>query len=68
VRARKTFGAAEFVFGLNTLTQDPLSANSSFIIKDGAVAVPTGPGLGLTLDEKALERLTLKQVVVTQKR
>jgi L-alanine-DL-glutamate epimerase-like enolase superfamily enzyme len=32
------------------------------------VTVPTGPGLGLTLDERALERLTLKQVVVTQKR
>jgi muconate cycloisomerase len=68
VRAKKTFGAAEFVFGLNALAQDPLSADSDFTIKDGAVAVPTGPGLGLTLDEKALERLTLKQVVVTQKR
>ena len=37
-------------------------------IRDGAVTVPTGPGLGLTLDEKALEKLTLKQAVVTQKR
>ena len=62
VRAKKTFGAAEFVFGLNTIAQDPLSAGSDFKIRDGAVMVPTGPGLGLTLDEKALEKLTLKQV------
>jgi len=68
VRAKKTFGAAEFAFGLNTIAQDPLSAGSDFKIRDGAVTVPTGPGLGLTLDEKALEKLTLKQVVVTQKR
>ncbi len=68
VRAKKTFGAAEFVFGLNTIAQDPLSAGSDFNIRDGAVMVPTGPGLGLTLDEKALEKLTLKQAVVTQKR
>lgn len=68
VRAKKTFGAAEFVFGLNTIAQDPLSAGSDFKIRNGAVTVPTGPGLGLTLDEKALEKLTLKQVVVTQKR
>jgi muconate cycloisomerase len=68
VRAKKTFGAAEFVFGLNTIAQDPLSAGSDFNIRDGAVTVPTGPGLGLTLDEKALEKLTLKQAVVTQKR
>jgi muconate cycloisomerase len=68
VRAKKTFGAAEFAFGLNTIAQDPLSAGSDFKIRDGAVTVPTGPGLGLTLDETALEKLTLKQVVVTQKR
>lgn len=67
VRAKKTFGAAEFVFGLNTLTRDPLSAGSGFTVKDGAVAVPTGPGLGLTLDDKELRRLTLKQAVVTQR-
>ena len=68
VRAKKTFGAAEFVFGLNALAHDPLAADSDFNIRDGAVAVPTRPGLGITLDEKALERLTLKQLAVTQKR
>jgi L-alanine-DL-glutamate epimerase-like enolase superfamily enzyme len=29
--------------------------------------VPDGPGLGLTLDEKALERLTLKKAIVSAK-
>lgn len=67
VRAKKTFGAAEFVFGLGTVGHDPLAADSNFIIKDGAVEVPKGPGLGLMLDEKALERLTLKKVVVGAK-
>jgi L-alanine-DL-glutamate epimerase-like enolase superfamily enzyme len=64
VREKKTFGAAEFVFGLGTLGRDPLVIESDFVIKDGAVHVPRGPGLGLTLDEKALERLTLKKVTV----
>jgi len=31
-------------------------------IRDGKVAMPAGPGLGLTLDEKQLEKLTLKKV------
>jgi muconate cycloisomerase len=68
VRAKKTFGAAEFVFGLGALARDPLAEESGFNIRDGAVAVPTGPGLGLTLDEKALARMTLKQVTVGGKK
>jgi L-alanine-DL-glutamate epimerase-like enolase superfamily enzyme len=68
VKAKKTFGAAEFVFGLGTIGRDPLAAESSFNIKDGAVPVPTGPGLGLTLDEQALKRMTLKQVTVDRKK
>jgi muconate cycloisomerase len=67
VRAKKTFGAAEFVMGLGTLARDPLAEESDFNIKDGAVPVPTGPGLGLTLDEKALARMTLKQVTIDKK-
>jgi len=68
IREKKTFGAAEFVFGLETMGRDPLAIESDFKIKDGAVAVPQGPGLGLELDEKALERLTLKKVTVSGKR
>lgn len=59
VPARRTFGAAEFVFGAGVLGPDPLVADGGFTIVDGAVAVPTGPGLGLTLDEEALRRMTL---------
>jgi L-alanine-DL-glutamate epimerase-like enolase superfamily enzyme len=64
VREKKTFGAAEFVFGLGTLGRDPLAVEDDFVIRDGSVRVPQRPGLGLTLDEKALERLTLKKVTV----
>ncbi len=65
VPASRTFGAAEFVFGAGVLGDDPLIAEGGFVIKDGAVTVPTGPGLGMTLDEKALERMTLSHCTVT---
>lgn len=65
VPARQTFGAAEFAFGMETVGHDPLAAESGFRIVDGAVQIPTGPGLGITLDEAALGRHTLKKVVVT---
>ena len=47
VREKKTFGAAEFVFGLGTLGRDPLAVESGFKIKDGAVhGAARGPGSG----------------------
>jgi len=64
VPASRTFGAAEFAFGVGVLGDDPLIADGAMAIVDGAVAVPTGPGLGLTLDETALERMTLQKTVV----
>lgn len=64
VPAKRTFGAAEFIFGVGTMGPDPLVADGAMTIRDGAVTVPTGPGLGLTLDEKALERMTLQTSVV----
>lgn len=66
VPARRTFGAAEFVFGLGPLGRDPLAANKALLIKDGAVAVPEGPGLGIELDEAALEKATLLREVVAR--
>lgn len=66
IPARRTFGAAEFVFGLGPLGRDPLSANEALVIKDGAVAVPEGPGLGITLDEAALEKATLLKEVIAR--
>lgn len=63
VPARRTFGAAEFAFGVGPLGRDPLVADGAMAIKDGKVEMPTGPGLGLTLDDKELEKLTLRKVV-----
>ena len=64
VPAKRPFGAAEFIFGVGTMGADPLVADGAMTIRDGAVTVPTGPGLGLTLDEKVLERMTLQTSVV----
>jgi D-galactarolactone cycloisomerase len=37
-----------------------------FTLKDGFVPVPSGPGLGIEVDEKALRRFTLGQPVVVK--
>ncbi|APH74223.1 mandelate racemase/muconate lactonizing enzyme family protein [Aquibium oceanicum] len=60
IPARRTFGAAEFAFGVGPKGPDPLVAEGAMSIRDGAVDVPMGPGLGLTLDLAALERMTLQ--------
>ena len=65
IPARRTFGAAEFAFGVGPMGPDPLVAEGEMAIRDGAVDVPTAPGLGLTLDEAALDRLTLKRVEIS---
>lgn len=56
--------AAEFIFGLGVLGPDPLVPDTDFVIKNGHVAVPSGPGLGIPVDERAVERHTLKREVV----
>ncbi|HUP93937.1 MAG TPA: enolase C-terminal domain-like protein [Burkholderiales bacterium] len=55
----RMMGAAEFVFGLNATVQDPLCPESDFVVRDGHVDVPRGPGLGITIDEAALKKNTL---------
>ena len=60
----RTFGAAEFVFGAGVMGEDPLVAEGAMSIVDGKVSTPTGPGLGLILDEAALERMTLSRTVI----
>jgi L-alanine-DL-glutamate epimerase-like enolase superfamily enzyme len=57
--ASRMFGAAEFVFGLNAIAKDPLCPESDFVIRDGHVDVPHGPGLGVTIDEALLKKNTL---------
>lgn len=62
----RMMGAGEFVFGLNTVGPDPLVPVTDFVVRDGQVNVPTGPGLGITIDETALKRYTLRHEVVTR--
>lgn len=64
IPAKRIFGAAEFVFGLGPAGPDPLIAENPFTIEDGCVQVPDGVGLGVTIDEKALERHTLVKHVI----
>lgn len=51
--------AAEFIFGLGVAGPDPLVPETDFKIEDGHVRPPSGPGLGITIDETAVKRLTL---------
>ena len=62
--ASQMMGAAEFVLGLNATTKDPICPESDFVLRDGYVDVPRGPGLGITIDESALKKNTLLHEVV----
>jgi L-alanine-DL-glutamate epimerase-like enolase superfamily enzyme len=62
--ARLVMPAAEFIFGLGVLGPDPLVPDTDFTIKDGHVAPPSRPGLGINVDERAVERHTLKREIV----
>lgn len=63
---KRMMGAGEFLFGLNTTAPDPLVPHTDFVVKDGHVDVPTGPGLGVTIDEDALRKVTLRHEVVAK--
>ena len=60
----KVMPAGEFLFGLGVRGPDPLCPEPTYSIVDGHVAPSDRPGLGVTLDEKAIERLTLVREVV----
>ncbi len=62
---KRMMGAAEFVFGLNTIGPDPIVPVTDFVVKNGYVDVPTGPGLGIVVDEAALKKHTLLHEIVT---
>jgi len=64
IPARRMFGAGEFVLGLNTIARDPLVPETDFVLRDGHVDVPRGPGLGIRIDEGLLKKNTLMHVVV----
>jgi L-alanine-DL-glutamate epimerase-like enolase superfamily enzyme len=57
--AQHVMPAGEFIFGLGVIGPDPLVPETDFVVKDGHVSPPSGHGLGVTVDEQALERLTL---------
>lgn len=63
--AKRMMGAAEFVMGLNTIGPDPIVPATDFVVQDGHVNVPTGPGLGITVDEAALKKHTLLHETVS---
>lgn len=63
---KRMMGAGEFVFGLNTIGPDPLVPQTDFVVRGGHVDVPTGPGLGVTIDESALKKHTLRYECVAK--
>lgn len=66
--AEQMMPAAEFIFGLGVVGPDALVPDSDFKLKDGHVAPPSGPGLGITIDEAALQKLTLRRDLVAEGR
>ncbi len=61
---KRTFGAAEFAFAMNTVGSDPIANGSDFVLQDGEVTVPKGPGLGIEVDEEALKRRAISHFEV----
>jgi L-alanine-DL-glutamate epimerase-like enolase superfamily enzyme len=62
--AEHVMPAGEFIFGLGVIGPDPLVSETDFRVKDGHVTPPSGPGLGITIDERAVEALTLLKETV----
>ena len=62
--AEHVMPAGEFIFGLGVIGNDPIAEPGAFVIKDGYVTPPSGPGLGITINEDALEAYTLLKEVV----
>ena len=62
--AKQVMPAAEFIFGLGIIGPDPLVPETDFLIEDGHVRPPLGPGLGITVSDAAIEACSLKKEVV----
>lgn len=56
--------AGEFIFGLGVIGPDPVVPDSDFVVKDGHVRPPRGPGFGIMVDERALDEHTLVKEIV----
>jgi L-alanine-DL-glutamate epimerase-like enolase superfamily enzyme len=64
IPAGSVMPGAEFIFGLGVVDMDPLVGSTDFVIRDGHVRPPDGPGLGIEIDETAVARLTLQSTTV----
>jgi L-alanine-DL-glutamate epimerase-like enolase superfamily enzyme len=62
--ADQVMPAGEFIFGLGVIGPDPLVPETDFVVKDGHVIPPSGPGLGISVSEPALDAITLLQETV----
>jgi L-alanine-DL-glutamate epimerase-like enolase superfamily enzyme len=56
--------AGEFIFGLGVIGPDPIVPETDFVVEDGHVRPPRGPGFGITVDERALDAHTLVKEIV----
>lgn len=56
--------AAEFIFGLGILGPDPIAPAMDLRACDGHVEISGAPGLGVTIDDAAVERHALRHEVV----
>jgi L-alanine-DL-glutamate epimerase-like enolase superfamily enzyme len=56
--------AGEFIFGLGVFGPDPIVPETDFVVKDGHVTPPNGPGLGITVSERELDARTLLKETV----
>jgi hypothetical protein len=62
--AEHVMPAGEFIFGLGVIGPDPIVPENDFVVKDGHVRPPCGPGSGITVDESALDAHTLVKEIV----
>jgi L-alanine-DL-glutamate epimerase-like enolase superfamily enzyme len=63
--AEHVMPAGEFIFGLGVVGPDPIVPETDFVVKDGHVTPPSGPGLGIRVSESELEACTLLKATVS---
>jgi L-alanine-DL-glutamate epimerase-like enolase superfamily enzyme len=62
--AEHVMPAGEFIFGLGVIGADPIVPETDFVVQEGHVTPPRGPGLGINVSERALEAHTLVKEIV----
>lgn len=64
VSTKNMMPAAEFIISIANLENDLLTEETKFVIKDGCTMVPQGPGLGVELDEKIVQKHMVNKWIV----